>query len=862
MKHLLLSMFALAFALSVTAQSGVEYTKKDIMNLTYDQLVEMPFDQVMRLAEIMGVTSDDLFKMIMNKSLSSASKSEEDAFASPLSSTVITRDEMRTYGCTTIEEALRLIPGVVVQQKGNGSFDIYIRGLNNIPDNQMLVYTENSNVLMMLDGRVTHNYAMGAANIEHMPISIEDIERIEVVRGASSALYGPNAVQGVINIITQKAESENLTVSGSVQAGNLKTAIADVAVRKRINNKIATGFTMNAQYRNRPIDKVWSYGAGSYDNEFGLPDENGEYVKYVDENGDGVPDNVVLSNPITQAGWMSIDQMKQTKIINSFTGELVDMIYFEDQLENRFCNDAKLARKNFGFNGYLTINPSLNSRIDITSGYGQQFILTQTPTDVDFAHAYRIFKNGYVNVDAHLGNLTVNASYMAGPQNYYKGLPEYKVNLRTASASADYNWQIGERLKIRPGVYWHWIEYEDSKIEEGFVGFLNERTAMRDFAPSLRVDYSLDKFRFIAAIRSDKTNMPDKWNTSWQFAANYNLNNVNFFRFVYSRAMRGAVGLNASCSYAWDRNTYPNRISFLGNPDADLMHIDNFEFGYRLRPNDKLLFDFEAFYSNSTNYGALMSDHSELTVSTDKLIGAMSSGSGLDMGNFANLINIESYMKYRNIDYNVHQMGASMSMDWIVSPKLVSRVNLNVQKTIIDNYFTYKQSDEISSQIMGGDGSCMTKAMMLLSGLPSDGGLVGMLGYVNSEVEKGNAFIKGDYEAIGVSSSAYDTPETKDGFKSKATPSIYGSLSLIYKPISKISISTMLNFIGERTYVTKYSTEVMNPRFTIDLKAGYKATDKIEVFANARNLLNNKKREFPYMDEIGGLYTAGVLFNF
>lgn len=858
MKRLFLSMLAFAFALSASAQSGVEYTKKDIMNLTYDQLVEMPFDQVMRLAEIMGVTSDDLFKMIMNKSLSSASKSEEDAFASPLSSTVITRDEMRTYGCTTIEEALRLIPGVVVQQKGNGSFDIYVRGLNNIPDNQMMVYTENSNVLMMLDGRVTHNYAMGAANIEHMPISIEDVERIEVVRGAASALYGPNAVQGVINIITQKAENEKLTVSGSAQAGNLSTAIADVAVRKRLNNKIAVGLTMNAQYRNRPDNKVWSYGAGAYDNEFGLPDENGDYVKYIDTDGNTIP---VLSNPVTKAGWMTIDQMKQTKILNSITGEAVDMIYYEDQLDSRFCNDAKLARKNFGFNGYITINPSLNTRIDITSGYGQQFILTQTPTDVDFAQSYRVFKNGYVNVDAHVGDLTVNASYMSGPQDYYKGLPEYKVNFRTASASADYNWQIGERLKIRPGVYWQWIEYEDSKIEEGFVGFLNERSAMRDFAPSLRVDYSLDKFRFIAAIRSDKTNMPDKWNTSWQFAANYNLNNSNFFRFVYSRAMRSAVCLNASCSYAWDRSTFPNRISFLGNPDADLMHIDNFELGYRMRPNDKLLFDLEAFYSNSSNYGALMSDHSELTVQIPNMLAALGGDGNFDMNSFVNMINIESFIKYRNLDYNVHQMGASMSLDWIISPKLVSRLNVNVQKTTIDNYFKYEQSNEISSQIMGEDaGSCMTKATMLLLNVMAQGDISGVMEYIGSEVEKGNVFLTDD--AIGVSSNVYDNPETKDGFENKATPNIYGSLSLIYKPTSKINMSSMVNFIGKRTYATKYSTEVMNPRFTIDLKVGYKATDKVEVFANARNLLNNKKREFPYMDPIGGLYTAGVLFDF
>ena len=60
----------------------------------------------------MGVSMDDLFAMIMNKSVSSASKKAEDSFKSPLASTVITKAEIRSYGITSIEEALRLIPGI------------------------------------------------------------------------------------------------------------------------------------------------------------------------------------------------------------------------------------------------------------------------------------------------------------------------------------------------------------------------------------------------------------------------------------------------------------------------------------------------------------------------------------------------------------------------------------------------------------------------------------------------------------------------------------------------------------------------------------------------------------------------------
>ena len=93
----------------------------------------------------------------LNKNVQSASKREESTFNSPLSTTVITREEIRTYGVQSIEEAFRLIPGLIVTEKANGNFDIQIRGLNNIPDNNWHLYTENANTLLMVDGRIMHD---------------------------------------------------------------------------------------------------------------------------------------------------------------------------------------------------------------------------------------------------------------------------------------------------------------------------------------------------------------------------------------------------------------------------------------------------------------------------------------------------------------------------------------------------------------------------------------------------------------------------------------------------------------------------------------------------------------------------------
>ncbi|MBQ2321305.1 MAG: TonB-dependent receptor plug domain-containing protein, partial [Bacteroidales bacterium] len=247
----ILSLLLLA-AVTFSASAQQKLPREQILAMTTDELSELPLEDLMEAVETLGVSSvDELFALIMNKNVSSASKQEENTFTSPLSTTVITYDEMRTYGVTTIEEAFRLIPGMIVAEKTNGIYDIQMRGLANIPDNNMLLYTENANTLVLIDGRSVNNLTMGAVNFDILPIDIEDVERIEVVRGAASALYGSNAVTGVINIITKKPDSAGAIVSGNAQMGNDNTYIGNVAVRKAFNSKFAAGITLSMQQRHR-----------------------------------------------------------------------------------------------------------------------------------------------------------------------------------------------------------------------------------------------------------------------------------------------------------------------------------------------------------------------------------------------------------------------------------------------------------------------------------------------------------------------------------------------------------------------------------------------------------------------------------
>ena len=130
---------------------------------------------------------------------------------------VITADDLRRTGVTQVAEALRLAPGVDVARIDSSRWAISIRGFNGRFANKLLV---------MIDGRSVYTPVFSGVYWELQDLPINDIARIEVIRGPGGSLWGANAVNGVINIITKSA-SETQGALVSVTAGNEERAIVD-----------------------------------------------------------------------------------------------------------------------------------------------------------------------------------------------------------------------------------------------------------------------------------------------------------------------------------------------------------------------------------------------------------------------------------------------------------------------------------------------------------------------------------------------------------------------------------------------------------------------------------------------------------
>ncbi|MES2375988.1 MAG: TonB-dependent receptor plug domain-containing protein [Bacteroidota bacterium] len=177
---------------------------------------------------------------LMNIEVTSVSKRSEKLSEVASAIQVITQEDIRRSGATNLPEALRLSPNLQVAQYNAYAWIISARGFNNVFSNKLLV---------MIDGRTVYSPLFAGVYWDAQSVLLEDIDRIEVISGPGGTLWGANAVNGVINIITKKAkDSQGIYVSAA--AG---TNLHD-QVSARYGGKIGSAITYRIYGMRNEID--------------------------------------------------------------------------------------------------------------------------------------------------------------------------------------------------------------------------------------------------------------------------------------------------------------------------------------------------------------------------------------------------------------------------------------------------------------------------------------------------------------------------------------------------------------------------------------------------------------------------------
>jgi iron complex outermembrane receptor protein len=190
--------------------------------------------------DVTAMSMEDL----MNLQVTSVTKHTQKVADAAAAIFVITQEDIRRSGAASIPEALRLVPGLEVARIDQNKWAIGSRGFNGRFDNKLLV---------LIDGRSVYTPLFSGVYWNVQDVMLEDVDRIEVIRGPGATLWGANAVDGVINVITKKAKS---TQSAVVTAG--------AGTDERAAGSVRYGGKLGDNTYYRAYTKYFDWGPSSY----------------------------------------------------------------------------------------------------------------------------------------------------------------------------------------------------------------------------------------------------------------------------------------------------------------------------------------------------------------------------------------------------------------------------------------------------------------------------------------------------------------------------------------------------------------------------------------------------------------------
>jgi iron complex outermembrane receptor protein len=462
---------------------------------------------------------------LMNVDVTSVSRKEQKLSRTPAAVYVITQDAIQRSGATNIPDLLRMVPGVQVAQVDANRWAISVRGFNNVYSNKLLV---------LVDGRTIYTPTFSGVYWDQIDIPLDTIERIEVVRGPGGTVWGANAVNGVINIITKNSKD---TQGARVMAGGGSHQSGDYDAR--FGGRLGSVGTYRASGDFRSFDSLpTATGAGGYD---GWHSEHGGVR--ADVQLDSKDSLMVEANATETSGGATLLDFG-----NPASGQV------HEPVENRALDvTGRWVRQESDHSdttlqvyesGYNRTDTGTTERVNTLDFDFQQHMQFGSRNDVVWGAGYRF------NSD-ETGNALSEADSFASIGAYIRLQPQSKQYILFSAFLQD-EITLTNSLALTVG----------SKVEHNaFSGFQYEPSARLAWTPSAK--------------------------TTWWLAASK----------AVTQPSRLETGLNLELPTTPLGGGLALTEAYLGNPQQASETMRDYEIGYRVMPASKVSLDLTGFYS-------------------------------------------------------------------------------------------------------------------------------------------------------------------------------------------------------------------------------------------------------------------------
>ena len=314
--------------------------------------------------------------------VTSVSKKAQALSDAPSAIFVISNEDIKRSGVTNVPEALRMAPGIDVARINSSRWAISSRGFNGSIANKLLV---------LIDGRSVYTPAFSGVYWDAQDVMIEDIDRIEVIRGPGATLWGANAVNGVINIITKQAEKTQgglLTAGG----GSYETGFGGLRYGQKLGKDTygrayVKGFQRDAfksSVNNTDAGDSWSKQQGGFRVDSRLSEQDELTVQgdlyHTDSNQTVVAPSLAapgfqqtIKDQAYNEGWNITSRLRHKF---STTAEYTLQIYYDHTRRNEFYSQQSLDTVDIDFQN----NFELSENQDFIWGLGYRANLDKFST--------------------------------------------------------------------------------------------------------------------------------------------------------------------------------------------------------------------------------------------------------------------------------------------------------------------------------------------------------------------------------------------------------------------------------------------------------------------------------------------------